>query len=1078
MTTPEANQSLTEQDKKAIANGRDETPCIRCGEKNHELMRCSIIEGKFGQVAGGKIWNRFSPEQRLAADELVADQQTTMEIYQKGQADYEQGLLDFRESFHRLAGNFAALKEEANKNGLGLKVYEPRPLFAPQQGKNVGRPWKPIFVRTNHFFLDDRGLDKELHQYTISGIITAEQENEHRIPSRLRRKELMEKALTQSSFIQFHSQDFATDNLGLLVSVLSAEDLWKARHGPDSTLPDDEVLDEFEVVSRQAFKNIPEEKLRLKLIYNGPIAMPTLKEVSKGNITSLPLILQHGTTITPAHAMGILISTAASRQGAFALNGKKFYSPQNTIDFGIGVSAYRGFFAALKVGMGKPLLNVSRCTTAFYDSVTGDIFMRRYRRNTAASDFTEEDRIVLERVLKGIRVHISYQNRTKPICSLGQPPKEEKFLKKKDRDDKNEKGRMISVADHLDEENRTQPALVPAIQIQEVKDSECFCVNIGSRQKPQFIPAELVTIVEHQTFKLNLPGDAAATMIEETREEPQNSRRNVCQEGLRLLGFTSPFSDIFKKANIGLKGNAMIGIPACQISYPTILYKDLAHKLDEPSWNLGGGKKYLNTTSVFSGYVLVIVPKNAQYGIEGEMITDDLYQSMGAKCIKKIFEEMIRCGVNVTSGTTRVSIHENSIEAWFKQRVLIQAADVSQGTFEAELQTVIANIPKDTKPDFILYLNPSKKSEYAQHFASVKRVIDTKLGIPSLCIADDVARSQRKFYQYASNIALKANLKLGNSNHNIGLTPHEKSRLFTGFNPQAKTEGRFDTLILGADVTHATGASPETSLSIAAVVGNVDQNMGKFYGSVRCQGAGVEIIEDMHGKILYYRDGVGDSQYEMIRRNEVRAIESAYADYRAELKRTVEPEKPPITVVVVTKRHNTRFYPPQANSTANCDPGTCVESGVTSPVYFDFFLQSHTPVKGTAKPTYYCVLQNEMQFSPKILQDFTNALCYTYVRTCLPVSYVPPVYYADRLCDRARAYFKNTSVAHLVTEQPKRPTKTDQTPTAWKAEIDGWKRDKAAWEADVSQKWKSYTTDSLNTAGPWKETLNKTMFWM
>jgi eukaryotic translation initiation factor 2C len=38
---------------------------------------------------------------------------------------------------------------------------------------------------------------------------------------------------------------------------------------------------------------------------------------------------------------------------------------------------------------------------------------------------------------------------------------------------------------------------------------------------------------------------------------------------------------------------------------------------------------------------------------------------------------------------------------------------------------------------------------------------------------------------------------------------------------------------------------------------------------------------------------------------------------------------------------------------ANCKPGTYVDRVVTSPYYDDFYLQSHSGIKGTARPTHY-----------------------------------------------------------------------------------------------------------------------------
>ena len=353
--------------------------------------------------------------------------------------------------------------------------------------------------------------------------------------------------------MDYHRLDFATDELVILLSTYSPETLLENAGHEDTTLPADGVLEEFSIVSREAFKNHEERTETLRLIYQGSLDFSKVLSTSKGNITGLPLRFQEGSTISPTHAMNILIGSAAWHKGAFNIGNNKHYSEKDCIDFGIGVVAHRGYYSALKVGMGRPLLNVSRCTTAFYEALSGADFMRKYVSKPITGTFSDSDIRKLEKVLKGVRVRIEYQDRTKQIYSLGDPPKDEEFLKK-DKKIKNDQGRMISVADHIAEDNdqlederskysreilNSQLLTDPEIEddtIRAIQNSNYPCVNVGTRTKPQYIPAELVQIVKYQPFKPHLPPDAASTMIERAREEPRESRSNVCEEGLDLLG--------------------------------------------------------------------------------------------------------------------------------------------------------------------------------------------------------------------------------------------------------------------------------------------------------------------------------------------------------------------------------------------------------------------------------------------------------------------------------------------------------------------------------------------------------------
>ena len=154
-------------------------------------------------------------------------------------------------------------------------------------------------------------------------------------------------------------------------------------------------------------------------------------------------------------------------------------------------------------------------------------------------------------------------------------------------------------------------------------------------------------------------------------------------------------------------------------------------------------------------------------------------------------------------------------------------------------------------------------------------------------------------------------------------------------------------------------------------------------------------------KILYYRDGVSTGQFPQVRDEELPQIRSACEAAGC--------PNVQITVIVAVKRHSTRFFPATslAAKNGNCSPGTLVDRAITSPHYADFYLQSHHGLKGTAIPTHYMIIANEIGFKDTELQELTYKLCFTYARATVGVSYPPPAYYADRLCDRGRAYMRN-----------------------------------------------------------------------
>jgi len=81
-------------------------------------------------------------------------------------------------------------------------------------------------------------------------------------------------------------------------------------------------------------------------------------------------------------------------------------------------------------------------------------------------------------------------------------------------------------------------------------------------------------------------------------------------------------------------------------------------------------------------------------------------------------------------------------------------------------------------------------------------------------------------------------------------------------------------------------------------------------------------------KIIFYRDGVSEGQFDQVLVHEVRAVQKACM--------MLEKEYPPrITFVVVQKRHHTRLFCEDRRDASgkaqNVPPGITVDSGITHP---------------------------------------------------------------------------------------------------------------------------------------------------
>ena len=385
---------------------------------------------------------------------------------------------------------------------------------------------------------------------------------------------------------------------------------------------------------------------------------------------------------------------------------------------------------------------------------------------------------------------------------------------------------------------------------------------------------------------------------------------------------------------------------------------------------------------------------------------------------------------------------EGKPNAWNSE----QEVDATMNAFQAKLREVgiaVADFTRGLKitltgPDFEKQIDQTLKrcadhpagkfklllvilpNDNASTYNAVKRGCDINHGINNVCVVASKF-SKPNNHQYFANVALKFNLKLGGQNQIL-----DNSKL--GIIAQGKT------MVVGIDVTHPSPGSASNTPSVAGVVASIDQNLGQWPADLQVQTARQEMVQDLDGmlksrlvlwakknqgrypeNILIYRDGVSEGQYNLVLDQELPLLRKACVDtYPAS---STKQGLPRMSIVVVGKRHHTRFYPTKegdADRYSNPQNGTVVDRGVTEARNWDFYLQAHSAIKGTARPAHYYVVLDEIfryvkptppfRNAADTLEDLTHNMCYLFGRATKAVSICPPAYYADLVCERARRY--------------------------------------------------------------------------
>lgn len=324
------------------------------------------------------------------------------------------------------------------------------------------------------------------------------------------------------------------------------------------------------------------------------------------------------------------------------------------------------------------------------------------------------------------------------------------------------------------------------------------------------------------------------------------------------------------------------------------------------------------------------------------------------------------------------------------------------------------------RPQILFFIVPYKQ---AVPYNEIKQFCETELGCVSQCaLTQHVQRCQP---QYLSNVCMKLNAKIG------GTTCY----LAPANNP---LHNRGHNMMIGADVSHA--APGLNKPSFASMVGSTDLHATRYSGICATNGLREEIItqENMEkflqtlifnfkkntnalpNRIFYFRDGVSEQQYHHVMTREVAMMKEVCRGLNAAW-------QPKFTVTVCSKRHHHRFFPGtprDGDKNGNCKPGTIVERDITDPAEYDFYLNSHKAIQGTARATHYYVILDETKIPVDDFQAICNNLCYTYIRSTTAVSLIPPVYYAHLASLRAKCH------EHTISAPPTRDQQSGKKSTA------------------------------------------------
>ncbi|XP_025197459.1 piwi-like protein Siwi [Melanaphis sacchari] len=308
---------------------------------------------------------------------------------------------------------------------------------------------------------------------------------------------------------------------------------------------------------------------------------------------------------------------------------------------------------------------------------------------------------------------------------------------------------------------------------------------------------------------------------------------------------------------------------------------------------------------------------------------------------------------------------------------IVTINDVKANTYLTKLEEVI----NTSNPALILCVILSSRGDV---YTLIKRMLCIDRAVPSQIVL--LRNVQKNNLSLSTKIAIQINCKLGGT-------------------PWLVNIPRKGLMIIGFDVYHD---SHHSSVSFGALVATMNDTHTNYFSCVEPHESGEELsvyfatailkaltkYKNKNGKlpssIIVYRAGVGEGQISNVYKTEVELLQTA-------CEKMYGTPTVPFTFVVVTKRISTRFFAPNSGTIKNPQPGTVVDTVVTDPTKYDFFLVSQYVRQGTVNPTHYNVIEDTLRFPPDILQRLTFKLTHMYYNWPGTIRVPAPCQYAHKL---------------------------------------------------------------------------------
>ncbi|KAK6352079.1 hypothetical protein TWF730_008910 [Orbilia blumenaviensis] len=663
------------------------------------------------------------------------------------------------------------------------------------------------------------------------------------------------------------------------------------------------------------------------------------------------------------------------------------------LDVGSGAYLLTGIHASVRPGSQRCLVNASKMVNVYYKpgplhlliNLRGSTPQGR-GANLANQRFKDSEIRGIQRFLLGVRLRIDVP---------GAGAEYRVFHRVSNRDAREyvweeRGGNQVSILTFSQQAG--SPLRLPNVQLLEFKPRQ------GAPSHSAF-PIEWCSITQGQKFRMRLNASGTQNMIRTACVSPKVYVDQLVTDFPALFRTNSENKTL---GNFGLTiGQELLMVNARVFDAPTVEIgssRKAEIRGESGSFMLRPGTGFYRPAALLDYIGFVIVGA-------GQKKEDLPHQGT----IKELTKACGDAGMDVRAGRFLGAVYLNMDDLKSSQTIEGEILGRFTGTI---MDMKKKNMQRGGKNPLVFCFLPSSDPKY---YNAVKTAGDVSAGVLTICL--DTRKLSgcdgTQLQSYCRTLALKVNLKCGGINHSTSGDP----TLRQIFPKLAENE----VMLLGADVSHS---GRRDLPSITAVVGSYEPSHSRLYAHIGLQ-TNKEMIERMeegvrvHLKNFYiknkclprsivmFRDGVSESQYRQVLDKEIVAVDAAVDTIVHELKYA---QRPTLTVLVVGKRHHTRFFPNARELAghnsfkAKTPPGLVVDRAVTAVYEKDFFLQAHSAIQGTPRPAHYFVIRDDKGLTDAQIQQMSFIWSFSFGRSFRSVSYAPPAYCADLACGRARSW--------------------------------------------------------------------------